>query len=79
MMSAIHPKADIRSSFDHVRFTPESGHQSFLLRAVTLDTAHSIVLIPFGSVLHELSQSHFTYSSKPGEDVALIIDPDFFG
>jgi hypothetical protein len=33
---------------------------------------------PVRSILHELSQGHFTCSSKPGEDVALIIDPDFF-
>ena len=87
-MSALPPKADIRQRDLNVRFVPKPDVRQLYrrrlardvipLRAVTLDTGHSMVLIPLGSVLHELSQGHFTCSGKPGEDIALIIDPDFF-
>jgi hypothetical protein len=67
------PQADVRQLYRR-----RLARDVIPLRAVTLDTGHSMVLIPLGSVLHELSQGHFTCSGKPGEDIALIIDPDFF-
>ena len=56
-------------------------------RTASLDLirARRVVALPFRGasngadlVLHELSQGHFARGRKSGEDVALIIDADFF-